>query len=234
MNEKNGIKSISLSQWYQEGHTEEEIREAFLYLDSAMKYIHDRGYCVKSFHPDKIDILNGSTHQIKFDTILQMPNRTREDAITQDKLKREDVLFSSLLQVGLYSSCLPYLTPEVAKDYFDDLASSLPETDSPYYRGIIERGAFVYFTDFEKERLRREREKMTKEMEQEFGKGKNLPNLNTTNSNELNSMFSNEKINSKIYRQINREAAFLRFSIYPLLIIGAFLAYVLYKAIIGI
>lgn len=232
MNERNSNPSITLSDWLQEGHTEEEVREAFLYMDSAMKYIHDRGYCVKSFHPDKIDILNGSNHQIKFDTILQMPNRTKDDAITQDKLKREDVLFSSILQVGLYSSCLPYLNPEVAKEHFDELATALPETDAPYYRGVIERGAFVYFTDFEKERLRREREKMEEEMKNEFGKGNVIPFPQKSNP-ELSSMFSNEKINSKIYRQINREAAFLRMAIYPLIMIIAILAYVLYKAIIG-
>lgn len=231
MNERKNYSSVTLSDWLQEGHTEEEVREAFLYLDSAMKYIHDRGYCVKSFHPDKIDILNGSNHQIKFDTILQMPNRTREDLATQDKLKREDVLFSSILQIGLYSSCLPYLTPEVAKEHFDELATALPESDAPYYRGVIERGAFVYFTDFEKERLRREREKMEEEMKNELGSSKEV-NFKS-NPEELNSMFSNEKINSKIYRQINREAAFLRLAIYPLLMTIAVLGYILYKMIIG-
>lgn len=231
MNERKNYSSVTLSDWLQEGHTEEEVREAFLYLDSAMKYIHDRGYCVKSFHPDKIDILNGSNHQIKFDTILQMPNRTREDLATQDKLKREDVLFSSILQIGLYSSCLPYLTPEVAKEHFDELATALPESDAPYYRGVIERGAFVYFTDFEKERLRREREKMEEEMKNELGSSKEV-NFKS-NPEELNSMFLNEKINSKIYRQINREAAFLRLAIYPLLMTITVLGYVLYKMIIG-
>ena len=232
MNERKNYSSVTLSDWLQEGHTEEEVREAFLYLDSAMKYIHDRGYCVKSFHPDKIDILNGSNHQIKFDTILQMPNRTREDLATQDKLKREDVLFSSILQIGLYSSCLPYLNPEVAKEHFDELSTALPESDAPYYRGVIERGAFVYFTDFEKERLRREREKMEEEMKNELGSSKEV-NFKS-NPEELNSMFSNEKINSKIYRQINREAAFLRLAIYPLLMTIAVLGYILYKMIIGV
>ncbi|MBQ8132523.1 MAG: hypothetical protein IJ193_08540, partial [Bacilli bacterium] len=227
MDNQNRIDSVSLSEWYQEGHTDEEVREVFLYLDSAMKYIHDRGYCVKSFHPDKINILNGSTHQIMFDTILQMPNRTRDDQITQDKYKREDVFNSSVLQIGLYSSCLPYLNENVVKEHFDELASSLPETDAPYYRGVIERGAFVYFTDYEKERLKRERDKMEQEMEKEFGSKESLP-ISNSNPKELDSMFSNEKINSKIYRQINREAAFLRFAIYPLLVTIAILAYVLY------
>lgn len=231
MNERKNYSSVTLSDWLQEGHTEDEVRETFLYLDSAMKYIHDRGYCVKSFHPDKINILNGSNHQIMFDTILQMPNRTKDDIIEQDKLKREDVLFSSILQIGLYSSCLPYLTPDVAKEHFDELATALPESDAPYYRGIIERGAFVYFTDFEKERLRREREKMEEEMKNELGSSKVIPFK--SNPAELNTMFSNEKINSKIYRQINREAAFLRFALYPLLMTVAVLAYVLYKMIIG-
>ena len=231
MNDRNNYSSVTLSDWLQEGHTEEEVREAFLYLDSAMKYIHERGYCVKSFHPDKIDILNGSNHQIMFDTILQMPNRTKEDAIEQDKLKREDVLFSAILQVGLYSSCLPYLDKDVAKEHFDELATALPESDAPYYRGVIERGAFVYFTDFEKERLRREREKMEEEMKNELGNGKIIPFK--SKSSDSDAMFSNEKINSKIYRQINREAAFLRFAIYPLLMTVAVLAYVLYKMIIG-
>ena len=53
-------EAMSLDSWIKSFRDEEEMREIFLNMDRAMKYLHDRGYCVKSFDPRNIFILNNS------------------------------------------------------------------------------------------------------------------------------------------------------------------------------
>ena len=50
-------KAISLDDWIKSYRDEEEMREIFLNMDRAMKYVHDHGYCIKSFHPKEIEII---------------------------------------------------------------------------------------------------------------------------------------------------------------------------------
>ena len=142
----NNYHVTNLDEWFKDDHDDNERRELFLYMDFAMKYCHERGYCIKSFNPKEIEILNNSIKQVKFNTLIKMP----DDSIYQTKLKNEDILNSSLLQVGLYANCLRYINPEYVKDNYDSFLPFLPETDAPYYRGVIERGASVYFTEFER------------------------------------------------------------------------------------
>ena len=50
-------ESISLAEWLSNHPSEEEIRTVFLYMDRALKYIHDHGYCIEVFYPTEIQIL---------------------------------------------------------------------------------------------------------------------------------------------------------------------------------
>lgn len=207
------IESISLYNWIRDSHTDEEKREVFLNMDIAMKYVHERGYCVKSFSPREIEILNNSLDQIKFNTLLEMPN----DRSYQKKLIGEDIFNSSLLQIGIYADCLKFIKPEFVKSNFANFATFLPESDIPYYRGVIERDAAVYFTEFELERRKREISSLEKEANEL--ENDNSKQLIKTNTRDLSSMFSNDKINDTIYRQINgyRDAAFVNVLMYPLI-----------------
>ena len=100
-------ESTSLDSWIKSFRDEEEMREIFLNMDRAMKYLHDRGYCVKSFDPRNIYILNNSLNQIKLD-IIPLP----EDYAIRKQYIKEDIYNSSFIQIGLYSKCLPFLNKD--------------------------------------------------------------------------------------------------------------------------
>lgn len=211
----------TLQEWFKDSHSEEEKRELFLYLDFAMKYVHDRGYCVLTFNPSEIEILNNSIKQVKFNTLLKMPE---DDIAYQNRLKDEDIFNSAAVQVLLYSKFPLNTKTDFLKEHFDDFVTFLPESDSRYYRGVIQDGASVYFTEFELERVRREEEQLEKELS-------DLPNQNIDDANKkkqaLVKMFTNDKINNTIYKKINvvQESAFINVLLYPTVGIVLFLVY---------
>lgn len=211
----------TLQEWFKDSHSEEEKRELFLYLDFAMKYVHDRGYCVLTFNPSEIEILNNSIKQVKFNTLLKMPE---DDLAYQNRLKDEDIFNSAAVQVLLYSKFPLNTKTDFLKEHFDDFVTFLPESDSRYYRGVIQDGASVYFTEFELERVRREEEQLEKELS-------DLPNQNIDDANRkkqaLVKMFTNDKINNTIYKKINvvQESAFINVLLYPTVGIVLFLVY---------
>ncbi len=214
------IKVTNVNDWFKDYHSDTEKRELFLYIDFAMKYVHARGYCVETFNPKEIEILNNSINQIKFNTLLKMPE---DDYNYQQKLINEDILNSSALQVILYSKFPLNTKIEFLKEHFDEFTTFLPETDIPYYRGVIERGASVYFTEYELERVKRENDALEKEL--------NALNDNSvksfTKKKDLSSMFSNDKINNAIYKKINKmqDSAFLNILLYPLVFLVLVLVY---------
>ena len=89
--------TITLNNWIKESHSDDERKELFLSMDMAMKYVHDRGYCIKTFNPKEIELLDGSISKVKFNTLLEMPL----DNEYQKKLMREDIFNSSMLQVEI-------------------------------------------------------------------------------------------------------------------------------------
>lgn len=222
MNDNNQISTVTLSKWwFGSEHSENEKREVFLYIDFAMKYVHNRGYCVKTFDPKEIEILNNSINQIKFNTLLKMP----DDNSYKKRLTNEDVFNSALLQIGLYSLSeknFYNINANFVKENFEKFTPFLPETDVPYYRGIIERGASVYFTDFELERIKRENANLEKELNEIASKDDKMVKFSADYANR-SLMYSNDDINNVIYKQLNKNiiknGAFLNIFVYPMIFI---------------
>ena len=52
------ISSVTLSEWVNSHHSEDELRSIFLNMDRTLKYIHDHGYCIEVFYPTEINVLN--------------------------------------------------------------------------------------------------------------------------------------------------------------------------------
>lgn len=209
-------EAVSLSSWIGSFRDEEEMREIFLNMDRAMKYIHDRGYCVQSFDPNNIKILNNSIDQIKFD-ILPLP----EDYTERKKYVKEDIYNSSFIQIGLYAKCLPYLKKDFLKANFDRFSEFLPSGDVPYYRGVIDRGASVYFCEYASEKANRD----LAELERELGEDGKMLNSSVP---KFDNTRVNDRINDSIYKQLSnrKDAAFVTFLIFPtaLLVLGVVLA----------
>lgn len=214
----NSNEAVSLSSLIGSFRDEEEMREIFLNMDRAMKYLHDRGYCVKTFDPRSIYILNNSVDQIKLET-LPLP----DDYAERKKYIKEDIYNSSFIQIGLYSKCLPYLKRDFLKSNFDRFCEFLPEGDVPYYRGVVDRGASVYFCEYAMEKANRDLAALEKELAED---GMGLPQ--TKNKKPFTEVSVNDKINDSIYKQLSnrREAAFVTFLLFPtaLLVLGVVLA----------
>lgn len=211
-------ESTSLDSWIKSFRDEEEMREIFLNMDRAMKYLHDRGYCVKSFDPRNIYILNNSLDQIKLD-IIPLP----DDYAVRKQYIKEDIYNSSFVQIGLYSKCLPYLKKDFLKSNFDRFCEFLPEGDVPYYRGVIDRGASVYFCEYAMEKANRDLATLEKELAGEgMGLSVSKPKGLTGDVNV------NTRINDGIYKQLSskREAAFVSLLLFPtaLLVVGVIIA----------
>ena len=100
--------SISFSSWLSKSHpSTDELRNIFINMDLAMKYIHGKGFCIKSFDPKDIKILNNDINEIKYDTVLRMPN----DYNDQQELIREDIYSSAFLantKDKFNFSCIPF------------------------------------------------------------------------------------------------------------------------------
>lgn len=219
----NDVESTNLNSWISSFHDENEMRTVFLNIDRAMKYIHDRGYCIKSFDPRQIEILNNSIDQIKFNTLLEMP----DDSDIRKRIIKEDIYNSSFIQIGLYAKCLNYLDPQFLKSNFDKFSQFLPEGDVPYYRGVIERGASVYFCEYAKEKRNRDLSALESELGGSVDSGKSLIKSNGIGIYDDTNV--NDRINDNIYKQINgmSDAAFASFLIFPTIILAISVAIVL-------
>lgn len=205
----NSYDAVTLENWIKQYHSEEDMREVFLNMDRAMKYVHDYNYCVKSFHPADIEILNSELDQIRFKALLEMPN----DPNAKRQYIKEDIYNSSFLQIGIYTKCLYYLRRDYLKDNFESFATFVPQGDVPYYRGVVERGASVYFCEYDLEKRKRD----LATLEQEVG-GVDM----SADKSALSTVDINEEINSVIYRQITKrgEAAYINFLVYPTMMLA--------------
>jgi len=211
--------SVKFSEWIH-GKTDEELRTVFFNMDLAMKYIHEKGFCIKSFDLNEIEILNNSPKQVKFNTLLKLPNEFSYD----NELIHEDIYNMAFLHIGIYTKCLKYMKPKFLKENFDSFATFLPEGDVPYYRGIVQRGANVYFSDYVFKARERDINKISDQVDTNNSKdgSRTLVKSNGHSIMDYESSIvgMNSKINDSIYRQLNikKDAAFIGFMIFPTII----------------
>ena len=205
---------VTLFDWVREHYSDEEKREVFLNMDIALKYIHDHGYCIEQFYPSRIEILNEQPDHVQFDNIIELSSNISE----KSEMIKEDIFNSTLIQVGLYTNTLNHLTPAFLKENFDEIARFLPEGDVPYYRGVVQRGASVYFSEFALEKMNRDLVQLEQQISESDGK---KPKEVDYSENKKVDNLSNDKINDAIYKQISgyREAAFISGVLIPTLIV---------------
>lgn len=207
-------EEIPLFEWIHEHPSEEELQSMFLNMDRALKYIHDHDYCIEVFHPSEINVLNNEDDYIQFKKIVPLPN----DISLKKEYIREDIFHSAFIQIAVYSNSMKYLTPDFLKENFDEFVQFLPSGDVPYYRGVVQRGASVYFCEYSLERRNRE----LVELEKELGE-------NTGEADEISKQdvdITNDKINDRIYPQlVNRlgDTAFAHWLIIPGVVLGVLL-----------
>ena len=135
-------EAISLDEWIYLHPEEEDKRSVFLNLDRALKYLHEHGYYVESFRPSQIFILNEDDRYVLFKDLTPLSSSAFEEQI------QANLFQSSVLQIGIHSGTLEHLNADFLKQNFDEFVQLLPEEDVPYYRGIIQRGSIVYYSDY--------------------------------------------------------------------------------------
>ena len=214
--------SVKLDEWLYFNSSEDARREIFLNLDKALKYIHEHGFCISVFYPSEIEVLNGKVDHIRFNELMPLPFNEKE----RKTVINEDIFRSSLIQIGIYSNTLNYLKPEFLKDNFDSFIQFLPSNDVPYYRGIVQRGATVYLSDYINEKTNRDLADLESQLADSSGRGSSTGKA-LTKSNGFRAgiePISNDSINDSIYRQINglKDNAFISFLIVPTIILIAF------------
>ena len=227
-------ESIPLDLWIMNHPKEEDIRTVFINMDIALKYIHEHGYCIEVFYHSEIEILNNELYHIQFKKLIEL---SRDPAIKQQMIK-EDLFNSALMQIGLYfysdglglsiNMILYNLKPEILKENFDAYSQVIPEGDTPYYRGIILRGATVYLCEFVQEKNNRELQELEKQLAPDDQK-----NFEPA---QIKKVPSNNKVNDNIYRQINglRDAAFISVLTIPTVIIIVMIIIMIFSWVISI
>jgi len=210
LNSKNNssVESVTLLEWVNSHRSEEEMRSIFLNMDRALKYIHDHGYCIDVFYPTEINVLNNDDKYIQFKKLVEL---SKDYDISKEMIK-EDIYRSSVIQIGLYTNSLNHLNPEFLKENFDAFSQFIPNDDVPYYRGVIQRGASVYYCEYALEKSKRDMEDLEKQL------GESNTNVEVNSNQDI----TNKKVNDLIYRQINGvgEAAYLNIALIPIIILG--------------
>lgn len=219
----NSVESVTLSEWVSTHYSEDELSSVFLNMDKALKYIHEHGYCIEVFYPTEINVLNGEDDHIQFKKLVEL---SKDENLSRQMIK-EDIFRSSLIQVGVYSNSLKYLNPDFLKENFDAFTQFIPKDDVPYYRGVIQRGASVYYSEFREEKTKRDIEELEKTV---AGNDKAVVTSIPTDIDK-----TNRKVNDIIYRQINgmSEAAFLNIIIIPVIILIMIIIFITVMLIIN-
>lgn len=225
--QKQPVEKCTLLDWIKMHRSEEDMREVFLNMDIALKYIHDHGYCIEVFYPTHIEILDNQVDHIQFDNLVELSS----DPISRKQMIKEDIFNSTLIQIGLYTNTMRSLTPSFLRENFDNIARFVPEGDVPYYRGIVQRGAAVYFCEYAVEKMNRDLDQLDQQIQESEG-GKPLQKSN--GHFEGTTTLSNDEINNNIYKQINglKDVAFINYLLIPTialvsLILIAFISWLL-------
>lgn len=145
----------------------EEIKKFFLAFDKRMKMYHEHNYVITSFKLQDIvvyeSIYNGqNVYDVDFKDYTESSNT--------DITPKNNIFYAACLAVGVYNNCLSYINPDkpqYLKNNFYQFAENIPTDVVSYYRGVIERDADVYLTEFVTTSKQQEIDRMKREMEQQ-------------------------------------------------------------------
>jgi len=157
------MEEVTLKDWLSEPHTKEEYQSLFLVMDMTMHYIHDKGYGVLNkrnqegyplLDTSRVKIITGKLHpQVLFSDIdIVDPSYQRE-------LVHDNIYSNAYLAIKTYAGFQEELNHTFLKKNFREFELFLPEEDIPYYRGVIERDASVYYAEYVQKRTQREIER---------------------------------------------------------------------------
>jgi hypothetical protein len=168
----------------------DEIKNFFLSFDKKMKMYHENNYIITSFRLQDIIVYesNNDGHNV-YDVDFKYYTEKENTNVTM----RENIFYSACLAVGVYNNCLSYINPDkpnFLKNNFYLFAENIPSDVVSYYRGVIERDAEVYLTEFVTTSKQQEIDRMKREMdaeaqkEAELQKNKDVPKPKSSIQND--------------------------------------------------
>lgn len=201
-------EDLTLKDWLQKPHTQEELQHLFLNMDNTMHYIHNKGYGIvptlyegyPDFDPKDIRVITENGQQgILFQNVsMVFPNY-------RDELIRQNIYSLSVLAVKAYANITEKVRHEGLKREFEEFKMFVPEEDIPYYRGILLRNNSVYYADWVKERTKKEVQKEESALQ---GTSRSASLTKATEAGRFYSQLEN-----------NDTAAFIHLYIFPAIII---------------
>lgn len=202
---------VKLKDWVSSNSNIENMRKLNYNMSKTMKYIHEKGYCIKTFNLKQIEILNLETlSPIQFNTLIKPKSSDFEI------MKQDDIYNLAFMQIGLYSGILDNLNPRFLKENFKEFEIFLPEEDIPYYRGIITRGSRVYYFEYVDEKNRRDIIKLQEETNSSNGR---MASFQKSKATAVGRAMADKKTR-ELYSSIDKpEAAFVSFLILPIAMI---------------
>lgn len=172
-----------------------EIAQIFYNLDSQLKYLHSKGYCVGELNSDSILLETNKNSSPNNQSLFIFSSIVRVQNAEQDFSR--NIIDLSKLAVGAFISIengfcdYTNLDSSYIRKYFDEMAIYVPNAD--YFRNvIIDNDTTMYYSDF----------------------------VNPKNS--IGKSNSRQMVKSNNYGKMyvpDEEAAFVKIVIYPVLII---------------
>lgn len=179
---------ISLADWAPMHDSMDEKREFLLNADIALKYLNSNGMKVDSFDFNDVFIVDDNLREIKFNVISNVGTVTDADV-------KSNIYDAAKMALYLYLYPCENIDDGFFKSHFADFSFAFPPDDVPYYKGIVERGASVYFNEFDFQKRKMDLEKLGDSVKGEDGDLMGDVNLS------MLSKPNNDEYNKRIYRE---------------------------------
>ncbi len=152
----------TLDDWMHEYHNLDEYQSMFYLMSLTMKYIHSHNYQITNFNPNKIvfETSDDVTSHPETYVIYQNIESFGDDPV---KDMHNNMYNLAFLQVGIYSSTLPYLKPDFLKENFNQFKPFLPEDDIIYYQRVLVNNNYFYYNDYRDQKNQQQIDALTKQ-----------------------------------------------------------------------
>lgn len=205
---KNDASICTLREWLLEHNVNKdkdkdipEFKNLIYHLDFTMKNLHHAGEFITSFNIDDILV---SGQFVKYTRTSKLYYEDR------DYLIHKNIIYLSCFALGVYNDCLNYINPDNLsgiKENFSAFSMFIPEDVVPYYKGIFQRDANVYLSDYVKAKVERDRIRDV-----------SMLNQDGSSNNKNISTYSKSTLAGRLFADDNK-AAFIQLVLFPVIIL---------------
>ncbi len=204
-NSNNSNNVLTLVDYLSMCSSDNQRQKLFFSMDLSMKKLHDNKQYVKNFSPDSILV-----HEDNNDFSIYYQSISSD---SDSFYRKQNIFYLACFAIGVYSGCLEYINPkkpEFLIDNFSEFAQFVPSGDVPYYKGIIVRGASVYYSDF-----------ITAKRNQEISSVQSIQNFNSNNASG-GALIKSTLIGRMNAKEDYDQSAFINILLFPLIMIIGF------------